>query len=475
MILATAVALGWAFRARWTSPELLPLASEELILFELEAHAIGPVVEVAVFPVALIYLLSHTRSFQRVTGGRTSRGDTRRLFASMVAVLLLAHSYDLAFGHLAHQPPMLNVLVIVAGGLLGGWRVSLGLGVVLVLFRGSQDMVICSNVLEDIAASFRREGFPFLFHLQWGVLFLNHYLNSWATAGVWAGIAAGLGAELLGARRFVPLAAFLLGVSIDMGSACLTWIGGGPPGPFFFLPSALVTGLAMAVIALMVRSVQAKEAQSEAAAAQLARTQAELRALRAQINPHFLFNALNTIRYFVRTEPEAARHLLLDLSQVFQRALHAGDFVPLRDELAYVEAYLALEQARLGERLRVAWDLPGEEWLDHPVPTLTLQPIVENAVVHAVSRRTQGGEVSIGVRRAGDDLLLQVQDDGPGIPPQRLAEVLDRAHENHERNAIGLRNVDGRLRALYGEPYGLGIESSPGKGTRVRIRIPFNS
>jgi signal transduction histidine kinase len=231
----------------------------------------------------------------------------------------------------------------------------------------------------------------------------------------------------------------------------------------------LFSGLAMAAVALMVRSAQAEASRRRAEAAELELTKAELRALRAQINPHFLFNSLNTIRYFVRTDPETARKLLLNLSEIFQRALRAGEFVALRDELSYVEAYLALEEARLGERLRVAWSIPDETCMEALVPTLILQPVVENAVVHGIAVRPESGTVSIAVECSGPEVVLRVEDDGPGIAPDKLAALLT---PGEERTGIGLSNIDGRLRAIYGEVYGLAIESKPGCGTCVQMRIP---
>jgi len=223
----------------------------------------------------------------------------------------------------------------------------------------------------------------------------------------------------------------------------------------------------------MVRGVQVETARRKAETAELALAHAELRALRAQINPHFLFNALNTIRYFVRTDPKTARRLLLNLSEVFQRALRSGEFVPLRDELSYVEAYLALEKARLDDRLKVEWGILPEAVLDHPVPTLILQPVVENAVIHGIVRQPDGGTVRLAIEEADGDLLLRVEDDGAGIEPARLAEIL--GPEQAPNAAIGLRNIDGRLRAMYGEEYRLVVESKVGRGTSVQIRIPISN
>jgi len=171
----------------------------------------------------------------------------------------------------------------------------------------------------------------------------------------------------------------------------------------------------------------------------------------------------------------AARRLLIDLSEVYQRALRAGDFVPLAEEISHVEAYLALEQARLGERLAVKWSTPPADELGVPVPTLILQPIVENAVIHGIGAKTAGGAVSVTIAKANGLVSFEVTDDGAGIDAERLATLLSGPEEPEGTEAvesIGLKNVDGRLRALYGEAFGLAIESTGGVGTTVRFRIP---
>lgn len=204
--------------------------------------------------------------------------------------------------------------------------------------------------------------------------------------------------------------------------------------------------------------------------------QAELRALHAQINPHFFFNSLNTIRYFIRTEPETARDLLTKLSEIFQRSLSAGEFVPLREEISHVDAYLALEKARLEERLQIVWTNLAEEQLDLLVPTLILQPLVENAVIHGISPRTEGGALHIVINQVGDDLLLQVDDNGVGFEPPPLSGSAAPdvpAEDTRSRPAIGLRNVDSRLRRLYGPAYALILTSKLGKGTRAIVKIPL--
>jgi LytS/YehU family sensor histidine kinase len=482
-VLVTALALALAFYARWRAPHLSSLSWQDLTGFEFNAYIIGYLFQGIVLPAVLIYLLSTTQLFRRYVGDKKQPRDGLRLFLALALIQVVVQSFDL-WRVLAGGEPgplVLGLLVVVTGGLLGGWPMGLAVGLVAMLFRGTQEFVMgpAPHVLAEMSMILEREGLlDILTWPGWVVAILDAYiLNFWASAAVWAGCLAGLLGELLGDRRWTPLAAFLMGAGFDLGAGFLSTVAGGPPGVVFLIPSLLVSGVALSAVALMVRSVQADIARRRTEAAELALARAELRALRAQINPHFLFNALNTIRFFVRTDPEAARRLLLYLSEVFQRALRSGEFVPLRDELSYVEAYLALEQARLGERLRV-------EWLPHPdveairqsalgdqqVPTLILQPIVENAVVHGIAQTPGGGIVRVSASQRDGYLFLQVADTGPGIPPQRLAEIL--GPERAETRSIGLRNVDGRLRALYGDDHGLVIKSAPDKGTRVGLRIP---
>ncbi len=483
--LATGVALALAFYSRSQCPHLPPLSREDLTAFGFDPYMVGYLFQGTVVQAALIFLASNTRVVRRALTGEARSGDARRLFALFSLLQLLVVAFDLIRPYLLGpgEPAqvMVGLLVVVTAGLLGGWRLGLRVGLVALFLRGTQQLVLMWPEIgpflrEETHMLYETAGWQGLVrYFPYRAILTDPYVyNLWASAAVWAGIVSGVYAELLGERRFHPLAAMALGVGVDLGTVYLTTVAGVPPGVLFLFPNLLLSGAAMPAVALMMRSVQAETARRKAEAAELALARAELRTLRAQINPHFLFNALNTIRYFVRTDPQTARRLLLDLSEVFQRALRSGELVPLRDELSYVQAYLALEQARLHERLRVEWS-PAPETLcqtplcDHPVPTLTLQPIVENAVVHGIARRPQGGTVRIHTAQVDGVLTIEVQDDGVGIPPERLAEVLS---SERPSASIGLRNVDGRLRALYGEKHRLIIESEVGRGTRVVIRIP---
>ncbi|TDD16462.1 sensor histidine kinase [Nonomuraea diastatica] len=200
--------------------------------------------------------------------------------------------------------------------------------------------------------------------------------------------------------------------------------------------------------------------------------EAEMRALRAQISPHFIYNALTTIASFVRTNPRRARELLLDFADFARYALRrANDFTTLADELTCVDRYLLLERARFGDKLRFTVQV-APEVLPVPVPFLCLQPLVENAIKHGM--RGDGGapgEVRVVVRDAGPEAHITVEDDGAGMDPECARRMLD-DEPAREGGGIGLANVDLRMRQIYGDGYGLVVETALGAGTKVRLRVP---
>ncbi len=200
------------------------------------------------------------------------------------------------------------------------------------------------------------------------------------------------------------------------------------------------------------------EAQSERLA------EAELRALRAQISPHFVYNALAAIAAHIHSDPEEARELLTDFAE-FTRYAFRGQrpYVTVADELRYVEKYLRLEQARFGDRLTVRIEV-APEVLQAVVPVLSLQPLVENAVRHGLEAHGGHGRLELLGRDLGADVELRVRDDGPGMPDP--AAVLA-----GEAGGIGIANVQGRLRQSFGPGYGLAIEASPA-GTEVVMTLP---
>lgn len=198
------------------------------------------------------------------------------------------------------------------------------------------------------------------------------------------------------------------------------------------------------------------------------RARAEIRALQAQINPHFLFNAINTIVYYCRKRPETARELLLHLGEFYRNNISdMEDLVDLETEIRHVDSYVRIEMARFYGKLKVVYDIAsGCTCL---LPPLILQPLVENAIRHGIYPKKQGGTVKVSACWDADKVLLTVEDDGVGMDPV----VARRALENDPtRKSIGLGNVNGRLRILYGEGGGLKIDSAPDRGTRVTITIP---
>lgn len=469
LLFTTLIAVALALYIRSLS-KLPPLTLAELTAFEFDPYAVGLAVQELAVPIVLIYLFSATSLFRRIINNESTEGDRLNLFGALVLIQLASAGYILGLTTITHDQITFGFLIVIIGGLLGGWRVGLGLGFIAMLINGTDDLIYFPD--SDFLNVYQVKGLGVFFDPVLGSVVVWYYLlNSSAFAAVWAGLAAGLVAPLWREHGLEPAAGLATGVGITFLGGYLVAASWEEPALLasFLLPSAGVSGLAMVAIALFARNVQADMALRKAAESELARAQAELRALRAQINPHFLFNSINTIRYFVRTHPETARQLLLNLSEVFQQALRSGDVVSLRDEIGYIEAYLALEQARLDERLQVNWSIQAEEALDSPVPTLILQPVVENAVQHGVAKKPEGGQIRITVGRAGSDLLLEVKDNGPGIPPARLTEIFSA----DDSPSIGLRNVDGRLQALYGEDYRLTIESDVGRGTCVQIKIPI--
>ncbi|WP_429844769.1 ECF transporter S component [Brevibacillus sp. FIR094] len=201
---------------------------------------------------------------------------------------------------------------------------------------------------------------------------------------------------------------------------------------------------------------------------------AEIRALHAQINPHFLFNALNTIVSFIRFRPEQARELLIHLGEYFRRNLHdSGGYVSLARELEHIEAYLAIERARFGDKLHVEYDI--EDGVERfTVPGLILQPLVENAVKHGLLPKREGGTVVIRARRKEKQIVeLTVADNGVGMEVDPFKPALAEKSAGRQLSGIGLANVKSRLQSIYGEPYGIVIESKSGNGTTCTIQLPI--
>jgi len=197
------------------------------------------------------------------------------------------------------------------------------------------------------------------------------------------------------------------------------------------------------------------------------REKAELKALRAQINPHFLFNTLSIIMSFCRTNPEAARNLLGNLATILQYSFAKhGDFVTIAEELDKVKSYLEIAKSRFGAKLTVTLDI-DPDILTSRIPVLTMQPLVENAVQHGLFPKLAECHLTIKALQENDNILIVVTDNGVGIAPDKLGHIF-----SADAEGIGVQNVYSRLRGIYGDPYGLTLDSRLNRGTTATIRIP---
>jgi len=198
--------------------------------------------------------------------------------------------------------------------------------------------------------------------------------------------------------------------------------------------------------------------------------QARMEALQNQINPHFLFNTLNSVSSLVRFDPDTARELIIKLATIFRRLLNSSDsFVPLREEVEFIDNYLDIEVVRFGrDKLRVVKELDPES-LDVMVPAMLLQPLVENSIKHGLASKVDGGSIYLRGRVSAKELIVEVEDDGVGMGAAQLVEKPN----GLGGTGIGMANVAERLKVLYGDTAKMTIDSHGGKGTLVRLRLPL--
>ena len=192
---------------------------------------------------------------------------------------------------------------------------------------------------------------------------------------------------------------------------------------------------------------------------------ARMDALSSQINPHFLFNTLNTVSALIRFDPDTARGVVLKLSNILRRILRKHEtFVPLKEELQFIDDYLDIEVARFGkDNLEIIKEIDNET-LEAFVPSMLLQPMVENCLKHGLAPKIEGGRIRLHAEQRDGRLRIEIEDNGVGISEERMPHVYV--------EGIGLSNVRERLRVLYGTDYRLEIESRPGQGTLIRIEVP---
>lgn len=237
------------------------------------------------------------------------------------------------------------------------------------------------------------------------------------------------------------------------------------PGNAIVLVAGYLTMILCVAIPLKIWNSARTERKLEAQNRLL--VEARLIALTNQINPHFLFNTLNSIGALIRVNPDQARGVIYKLSNILRRLLRKVDaLVPLREELTFIEDYLSIEMVRFGDKLRFDKDIDPAT-LDRLVPSMLLQPIVENSIKHGLAKKLDGGKITIRSRLSQGHVRVTVEDDGVGIPEERLNHLFDQG--------IGVSNVNERLKVLYQDRYRIVVESREGEGTKTEIEIPDQS
>lgn len=261
-------------------------------------------------------------------------------------------------------------------------------------------------------------------------------------------------------------AGFVL-LSITMQGALAEATSSTAAGPNLLQPRLQAALLAYLVIvglgqaARYLRLSRSRQVHASELEARLAKT--HLQVLRMQLQPHFLFNTLNTVAELVHSDPDAADQMITRLGRLLRLSLdQAGHHVvPLRQEIEFLRMYVEIEQVRFQDRLQIVWDV-APDTLDAAVPTLLWHPLLENAIRHGVTPLAERGRIVIGSHREGEDLMLEIRDNGMGLPAGAMA-----------KEGVGLRNIRERMDQLYGSRAGLRLEPSSSGGTTAILRIPF--
>jgi two-component system LytT family sensor kinase len=195
--------------------------------------------------------------------------------------------------------------------------------------------------------------------------------------------------------------------------------------------------------------------------------EAKLEALSRQINPHFLFNTLNSVSSLIRTNPEQARKVVYRLSHILRRLLRKQEhFVPFREEVSFIDDYLAIERVRFGDKLRFEKEIEDRA-LDWPVPSMLLQPLIENCIKHGLGNKIEGGTIRLEAALRGDSLHVVISDDGVGISEADRPRIFEKG--------IGLSNTNQRLQVLYAGRFQFGVDSQPMQGARFVLELPARS
>ncbi|HTL46486.1 MAG TPA: histidine kinase [Verrucomicrobiae bacterium] len=394
----------------------------------------------------LAFLLIRVPYFRRMLHADRISVMGKVYLAMMTVITALFFSFfDVSrYGESAWAFFDIQVVLLAIGGLLGGLWPGVLSGFLVGAFRWVLNPEL--HVYFWIALAAGTLG-------GLGARSIRSFRNT-AKAGLLTGAAAG---TLHGALVYIPLARELSWTYALMSILFLALMEGG--AVFVFL--AVVSGI--------LREDHRREMETEL-------LQTKLLFLQAQISPHFLFNALNTISAICHREnAHEARKLVLNLADFFRRAIkRVDDKITLREELGYIDSYLELEKARFQERLRVekVIEIPEALW-NAKIPFLVLQPLVENAIKHGISKKEEGGRLTIRISESGKCLEVEVKDDGAGADADTMEKILSREYASGEFG-IGLQNINQRLVRLYGKAHRLKFSGKAGQGLSVTVRLPVS-
>jgi len=251
-------------------------------------------------------------------------------------------------------------------------------------------------------------------------------------------------------------------ISLHLSTSSVIWL----ESPKFWV-DALIYATSVTVVGTELKIWNSVRIQIKLEEQERLLLNARMEALQNQINPHFLFNTLNSVSSLVRFDPDTAREMIIKLASILRRLLNSTDaFVPLRDEMEFIDNYLDIEVVRFGrDKLRVVKELDASS-LDIMIPSMLLQPLVENSIKHGLSSRIDGGSIFLRSRMEDAKVIIEVEDDGVGMEPGAMAE-------STSGTGIGMANVAERLKVLYSDAARMTIDSGKGKGTLVRIFLPI--
>jgi two-component system LytT family sensor kinase len=430
-----------------------------------EQHLVNLLVKLAV-SAALASVLTRSGAFQRMLMREERTLAQRVQMASVCAAIYGAGVATRVVSHGAYQAVDLGLEGSLVMGLLGGYVTGLLAGVLISLpamFNGELVSMlllgaagVMGGLLRDIAPDkefiWKISPFPdlSLYRLAVSGLLRRHDLRLPAFSVLCAVVI--VAAELLRSGTDLLFPPRLVWAMHHQWGEVGGWMR----------VAVYATTLFATVLPIKIWNSNRNEKKLEQQQSSL--NQARLAALSSQINPHFLFNTLNSVAALVRSDPEQARQVVYKLSKILRRLLRQREnLTSLAEELSFIEDYLAIEMVRFGENLRFVKDADPET-LRLAVPSMLLQPIVENSIRHGLSSKVDGGTIRVRSRLNGKRLQLVVEDDGVGIPEAKLARLYEQG--------IGIGNVNERLKVLYGDRYRMWIDSRVGEGTATCIELP---